>query len=71
MQGEVVIGRIQIRIVAMSLRHTGLGVIWNHQRWNASEVFERMHVRPQPRFHLLIARGLRPGVTAGPERGHE
>ena len=35
------------------------------------KVFEGVHVHPQPRFHLLVARGLGPGVAAGAERGHE
>ena len=56
MQREVVIGRIQIRIVAMRLGHAGLGVVGNGQRRNAAEVFEGVHVAAQPRFHLLIAR---------------
>jgi hypothetical protein len=70
-QREVVVSRIQIRIVAVRLGHTGLGVVGNHQRRNAAKVLEGMHVRAQPRLHLLIARGLGPGVGTGAERGHE
>ena len=70
-QREVVIGRIQIRIVAMRLGHAGLGVVGNRQRRNAAKVFEGVHVTAQPRFHLLIARGLGPGVGTGAQRGHE
>ena len=55
----------------MRLGHAGLGVIGNRERRNAAEVLERMHVSAQPRFHLLIARGLGPGVAAGAQRGHE
>jgi hypothetical protein len=55
----------------MSFGHAGSGVVRNHQRRNAAEVLERMHVRPQPRFHLLVARGLSPGVGARAQRGHK
>jgi hypothetical protein len=55
----------------MRPRHAGLGVIGNRKRRNAAEVFECMYVSLQPRLHLLIARGLGPGIAAGAERGHE
>src|SRR5678816_1400751 len=54
MQGKVVISWVQIRIVAMRLGNASLGVIGDRNRWNAAEVFERMHVSAQPRLHLLI-----------------
>ena len=40
-QREVVIGRIQIRIVAVRLGHAGLGVVGNGQRRNAAESVRR------------------------------
>ncbi len=39
--------------------------IRNGQRENAAEVLKGVHVRAQPGLHLLIARGLGPGVGAG------
>ena len=70
-QREVVIGRIQIRIVTVCFGDTGLGVVRNRQRRNAAEVFKGVHVGAQPRLHLLIARSLCPGVGTGAQRGHE
>jgi hypothetical protein len=68
---EVVVGRVEIRIVTVRPGHAGLGIIGNHQRGNAAEMFKGMHVGAQPGFHLLIARGLRPGVGTRSQRGHE
>ena len=34
-------------------------------------MIEGVDVRAQPRFHLLVARGLGPGVGTGAERGDE
>jgi hypothetical protein len=34
-------------------------------------MFQSMHMRQQPRLHLLVASDLRPGVRTGAERGDE
>ena len=47
-QREVVIGRIQIRIVTVRFGDTGLGVVRNGQGGNAAEVLKGVHVRAQP-----------------------
>src|SRR5690242_14639986 len=55
----------------MSLGHASLGVIRNCDRRNTAEMLKRMDMSAQPGFHLLVPRGLCPGVTAGAQRGHE
>jgi len=55
----------------MRLGHASLGIIGNRQRGNTAEMLKGMHVGTQPGFHLLIARGFRPGVGTRSQRGHE
>ncbi len=69
--GEVVIRRVDIRIVAVGFAHARPGIVGNCQRRNAAPIIESMHVRAQPRFHLLVACGLGPGVGTGAEGGDE
>lgn len=66
-----VIGRVEIGIVTVRLGHAGLGVVGHGQRRNAVKMFEGVRVAGQPGFHLLIARGLGPGIAAGSQRSHE
>ena len=58
--GEVVISRVDIRIVAVSFAHACLGVVGDDQRRNAAPIIESVDVRAQPRLPSAGRAWLRP-----------
>src|SRR5579883_2329200 len=71
MRGHLLIGGVQVRLVAAGLRDAGFRIIGHHQLWAAAQELERAHMCTDPGSHLLIFVGLGVGVVAGTEHGHE
>ncbi len=65
MHRKLLIGRIQIRIVATSSDDGRLGVIGHRQRRCSAVKFRRVDVRLNPGFQLLIASRFRVGLRTG------
>jgi hypothetical protein len=65
MHRELLIGGVQIRIVATGSQDGRLGVIGHRQSRCSTVKFQRVDVRLDPGFHLLIASCFRVGVGTG------
>ena len=63
--GHLLIGGVQVRIVAAGSRHSGLGVIWDDQLRNTLIELEGPHMCADPACQLLVTSGLGVGVGAG------
>ena len=68
---EVVVGRIQVRLVAMGAADRGAQIVGDHQLRHTAEELEGAHVRRRPVGQRLRPRRLGEGVARRPEHGHE
>src|SRR5262249_22301500 len=71
MQRHVVIGAVQVGLVAASAIHTGARVVWNNQLRGAQVVFEGRHMATHPVAQILTERGPRQSVLPSAQNGHE
>ena len=71
MHGHLLVGRIQIGVVAPGFGHAGLGVVRHHQFWHAVIELEGPHVSAYPTCQLLVGSGFGVGVGTGSEHGNE
>jgi len=71
MQRHLVIGAVQIGLVAAGAIHSGARVVWNDQPRRPHAVFECRHVAVDPVAQVLAERGTRKRVRAGAENGDE
>ena len=68
---ELLLRGIQIGIVAAGTGDGRSCVVGHHQSQYATEKFQRMDMRLNPGFQLLIARCFRIGVGAGSQHGNK
>ena len=71
MLGQVVVGGIDVRLVARGLRHAAAQVIGHPQLGAAAEERERAHMAAYPVRQLLAPGRLDVGVVRGAQHSHE
>ena len=71
MLGQVVVGGVDVRLVARGLRHAAAQVIGHPQLGAAAEERERAHVAAYPIRQLLAPGRLDVSVVRGAQHGHE
>jgi hypothetical protein len=68
---HLLIGRVQVGIIAAGPRDAGPRVIRDDERRHATVELKGMDMGLNPRFHLLIACRFGVGIRTGSEDGHE
>jgi len=68
---HLLVGPVQIRLVAAGLAHAGLGVIRRHDLRPAAEELEGVEVRAEPIRQGLPSARLGEGVAGGAQHGQE
>jgi len=71
MQSHLVIGAVQVRLVAAGAIHTSARIVGNDKSRRAQTVFESGNVTFYPVAQILAERGMRKGVIAGAENGNK
>jgi hypothetical protein len=69
--GELLIGWIQVRLVDAGSRDAGFGVIGDEQLRAALVELQSVHLHLEPVRHLLVGNSLGVGVAGDSERGDE
>jgi hypothetical protein len=70
-RGEVVVARVELRLVAMRTLHGAAQVVRDERAGHAADVLQRSHVRAQPVGKLLAERGFRVRVVRAAEHRDE
>lgn len=71
MGGEVLVGRIEARLVPVGLEHASLEIVRDDLAWNATEESERPDMSTDPVGQRLRPGRLGVGVARGPQHGDE
>jgi len=69
--GKLLVGGVEIRIVAAGTAHSRSQVIWDEESGHSRKVFKSMHVSADPSAQLLVPSGFGIRIGTGAQHHHE